>query len=227
MHASVVRPFAVSRLGGILRCGRVILFGALVVGSLTSCADEPESTSIAPAAEASTARATTDSPSADPPVGPQIDWENPYHGAGEKYASVEDAQSQVWFEIVVPSFGKPDLIQVTPVDTPKELTSVAMVFHLPQGGTVLVEEMPAVGDDSEGLRAIAAAHEGELADVPAGDLSPATEAAYSIVSLRGTEALLVQGQGLGRVMWVEAGVRVDLLGPNLTASEAIELAKSL
>jgi hypothetical protein len=159
----------------------------------------------------------------DIPAGPTLDWADPYHGAGVVLKSLDQAQRETWFKLLAPSFGPPDLIQMTPEGTAKELMAIVLVYHLPAEGTVFVEQMPTTDTGSEALGAIVSAHEGEFTEPAEGATRVPT---YSLVEMRGTVALLVQGQGLGRVIWIEDGTRVDILGKTLTPTQAIELARS-
>jgi len=78
------------------------------------------------------------------------------------------------------------------------------------------------------LNDIVSAHAGESADPAPGEEATASSAlAHDIVQMRGTEGMLVQGRGLGRVTWVEDGVRYDLMGETASADQVLALAKAL
>jgi len=162
-----------------------------------------------------------------PPTGPTIDWDLPYGPGVANSESLADAAMEVSFEFESPSFGKPDVIQVVPANLVEsaDQQAVAMIFHLPAEGPILLEIRPAGEFTVDVMKEMVAAREGEAADVAPGTPAPASFIpAYQIVSLRGSEAMWVQGRGLGRVTWIEKGIRYDLMGETATAEQVLSLA---
>lgn len=186
----------------------------------SACADA------APSGEGSVAVEPTPSP---PPTGPSINWDFPYGETAPTFDSVSEAASQLAFEFDRPSFAQPDVVQLTPPEltkTPEE-QGVAMIFNLPVEGAILLEVRLAGDFDLEAMKGIVSAHEGEPADVAPGDSVATFIPAYQLVPLRGTDVLFVQGLGLGRVTWVEKGVRYDLMGETATGAQVLALAAAL
>jgi hypothetical protein len=187
--------------------------------ALISCAENapPDSPSL-PAA---------DDEGAPPPTGPTINWDLPYGPGAATSETLADAAMEVSFEFENPSFGKPDVIQVLPANLVEnaDQQAVAMIFHLAAEGTILLEIRPAGEFTVDVMKEMVAAREGEPADVAPGDAAAASFIpAYQMVSLRGSEAMWVQGRGLGRVTWIEKGIRYDLMGETATAEQVLSLA---
>jgi hypothetical protein len=168
--------------------------------------------------------------------GPEINWEKPFRD-GPTFVSLAAVDEVLPFKVLKPAFGIPDLIQTIPpaaLETPDQ-QQVALVYHLPDEGTVVLEESLPAEMTLEGLKQIAAAHTGETAEVGQATES-ATESstptmgpvpAFQIVPVRGTEGLLVQGNGVGRIMWVESGLLFDLTGPTISPDQVLALAEKI
>ncbi|GIU99310.1 MAG: hypothetical protein KatS3mg014_0926 [Actinomycetota bacterium] len=45
--------------------------------------------------------------------------------------------------------------------------------------------------------------------------------------LRGTYGLLIQGNGIGRIIWLEGGLKFDITGPTVSPDQVILLAEAL
>lgn len=133
-----------------------------------------------------------------------------------------EAESYVNFKVAVPGFATADLIQV---DNPESLAiedrTVALVFGslIFEGedlGDVIVEESEPGVHSVEQFRAIS--------ESPPTGASPG---AFQVVSVRGTDGLLVSGNGIGRVIWIESGVLLQILGSRISPDQAQALAKAL
>lgn len=212
MHAS--RLVVVSRAGN----RRCIVAAILVLLAATGCA--PSAVADQPVLEGETGASANEALAA-----PNIDWQRPYGAQAPTFEQFGDAQEAVEFAPLLPAFAEPDLIQTTPLDTVSGGQALVMVFTLIPEGTILVEEMPAGDMTVKDLESIADAHSGEAADSATGSTSEAFVPAYSIVALRGTEGLLVQGRGLGRVVWLEGDVRIDLMGESASPEQLLVLAE--
>lgn len=164
--------------------------------------------------------------------GPPIDWEDPY--GGPMYASTTAVENALAFKVKVPAFGKPDRITTPdPGQFAPGTLPVGLIYHFPTEGTVLVEEKLAGDETVEHLRELAATYGPEQADgIPDGPAAPTDALSPGpvpdpmvIVSVRGTDALLIQGDGLGRLMWIEGPLLIDIAGPQLTVEQVIALAE--
>ena len=202
---------------------RTITIFAIGLIGLTSCADEaPADVVPRPAADAEE----------DPPMaaGPSINWDLPYGSAVPISDSLAEAALEARFEFAPPSFGEPDVVQVVPAELVKseDDRAVAMIFNLPNEGAILLEVRPAGDFTLDVMKEMVSAREGEAADVAPGAEAPASFVpAYQLVPLRGTDAMFVQGQGHGRVTWIEKGIRYDIMGETATGEQVLALAARL
>jgi len=161
--------------------------------------------------------------------GPPIDWEHPY--GGPQFKSLAEAEEVLKdalpFTLIVPRWGQPDIIEILPdaAEVPPEARVVGLIYHLPDEGTVLVEEQLQGAWTLEHLK--------EMADTNYGTLdgqSPQPVAGpdpFQLVDIRSTKALLIQGNGVGRIIWLENGLRFDITGPTVSPEEVISLAERL
>lgn len=184
------------------------ILGCISGFSLSACADRPVSTGPAIGTE-------TPDPGATFGDAPPINWDAPYGEAAPKLSGPADLEGKLPFEPVIPAFSTPDLIQLGPEGPAR---TIVMVFHLPLEGTVMVEEGPADEEETEALRAFAAAR--------TADLSAGSDATFEMIPLRGSEALFVSANGIGRLVWVESGVRIDITGETVTPVQVLALAEA-
>lgn len=154
-----------------------------------------------------------------------IDWEHPL--GGPQFMSASAAQPTVPFQIVVPKWGHPDVVETLPnvANVPAPAFVLAMVFHLPEEGTVLLREQLQNMDSLEHLKELADTNFGSLSREPSP--SPGVPDPVQLVPLRGTEGLLVQAHGVGRIVWLENGIRFDITGPTVTPDQVVALAEAL
>jgi hypothetical protein len=126
--------------------------------------------------------------------------------------SVTQAARYVHFKVREPRFAsRPALIQVEdPAQVPVDDRTVAFVYHLPAAGTVVVEERSAHLTLAELRR---------RADAPGVPVD-----AFQMVPVRATEGLLVSGNGIGGLLWIEGGVLFDITGPSVSPSQVQSLA---
>jgi hypothetical protein len=130
------------------------------------------------------------------------------------------------FPPVVPRFGVPDAIQATPADTDPASQSVVFVFNLPDEGRVVVEEHPAGDLTIDSFRQMVEAREGLLAEPSLGGDESETPA-FQMVPFRGSEAMLVQNHGIGRLTWIQDGVVIDVYGERISPEQVLRLAETL
>jgi hypothetical protein len=156
---------------------------------------------------------------------PPIDWSHPL--GGPDFPSVAAAQEVTAFEIVVPRWGKPDVVETVPdpADQPPEMQLVALIFHLPEEGTVVVWEQPQGTDSVDHLKQLADTNYGSVGREPSP--GPGTPDPVQLVPLRGTYGLLIQGNGIGRVIWLEGGLKFDITGPTVSSDQVLALAEAL
>lgn len=200
---------------GVLDVTRTLALLGCVAG-LMGCA----STSVqsrAATAPPSQASAVVGSAPADD-EGPAIDWDHPIVG-GLAATSVDAAAiGGLSINPHVPSFGRaPVFVQVTdPAKYGQAQRGVAYVFHFPasaafpRDGRVRVLEQTAP-DDPSYLQDIAANPPGDPGD-------------FSMITVNGVPALLVQANGIGRVQFIRDGILYDITGPAVSPAEAIKLA---
>jgi hypothetical protein len=142
---------------------------------------------------------------------PPSNWEVPLHG-GRIVASAKQAAHYVHFTVHQPRLAiRPALIQVEdPAQVPAEERTVAFVYHLPASGTILVEERSAH---------LTLADLRRRADAPG-----VAKDAFQMVSVRSTQGLLVSGNSIGRLLWIQGGVLFDIIGPSVSPSQVQALA---
>lgn len=157
--------------------------------------------------------------------GPPIDWTHPL--GGPDFPSVAAAQKLIPFNIVTPRWGQPDVVETLPdqANVPPEAQIVALIFHLPEEGTVVVREQPQGIDSVDHLRQLADTDYGSVGRTPSP--SPGTPDPFQLVPLRGTYGLLIQGNGIGRIIWLEGGLKFDITGPTVSPDQVLALAEGL
>lgn len=145
---------------------------------------------------------------------PPVNWDSPLLD-GVNLSSLQAAQPNLPFTPVAPRFGAPDVIQIDdPAQVQPTDQTLALVFHLQDYGTVLVEER-SPGDWS-------------LAQMQArADDPSAPPDAFQMVPVRNTSGLLIQGDGVGRVIWIEKGILFDITGPAVAPQQVLKLAEGL
>lgn len=157
--------------------------------------------------------------------GPPIDWTHPLGGLD--FPSVAAAQDVIAFHIVTPRWGQPDVVETLadPTKMPPEMQVVALVFHLPEEGTVLLREQPQGDDSLDHLKQAADTNFGSVGREPSS--GPGTPDPVQLVPLRGTYGLLIQGNGIGRIIWLEGGLKFDITGPTVSPDQVLALAEAL
>ncbi len=162
-------------------------------------------------------------------AGPGVDWSTPLHGGRTVFTSgqggaspavsqasaLSTAQQNLPFKIRQPRFSpSPSKIQF---DNPDEVQPadrlLAFVYQLPTYGTVLVEEKVS---------------QFQLSDLQARANDPTNpQGAFQMVSVRGTQGLLISGNGIGRIMWIEDGILFSITGESVSPAGVQTLAASL
>lgn len=199
--------------------------------SISGCANGVSPGESASGTQSSPSQTESDSEGHD--SGRYIDWETPFGADAPSFESVAEAQLEVPFEIVSSpaSWGNPKLIQIVPpssISDPAD-EQLAMVFDLADEGPILLEEKLAGEYSLDVLKQLAEAHSTDPAvssDYPTPTQGPFLPA-FQIIALRGTQGLLIQGNGIGRVMWVEDGVLFDIKGKTVSPDQVVNLAESL
>lgn len=172
---------------------------------------------------------STPTPREGPPAdaegygGPPIDWNHPL--GGSDFPSVAAAQKVIPFTIVTPRWGQPDVVETLDPANPAEVQIVALIFHLPEEGSVVVEEQLQGMDSVDHLRQLAETNYGSVGHEPSP--SPGTPDPVQLVPLRGTYGLLIQGNGIGRIIWLEGGLKFDITGPTVSPDQVLALAEAL
>lgn len=142
---------------------------------------------------------------------PEIDWVKPIKG-GRDVDSAADAMEHVLFEVKIPHFASPELIQVDGDEWAPKDRIVAMTFILPEeGGRLLVQER---------LSHMTRSDMQARADDPS-----APPEMFQIVEVRGTVGLLITANDIGRVLWNEGAVLFDITGPSVTPKQVLDLAE--
>lgn len=175
--------------------------------------------------------ATANAPAFDP--GRYIDWTIPFGADAPTFDSVAQVQQDLPFRVVEPtSWGTPETIQEV---SPSQITDptdeqVVLVYDLPAvGGPILLEEKMAGDYSLQVLKELAQAHASDPAvsdNFPSNTPGPFLSA-FQMVDLRGTQGLLIQGNGIGRVMWIEGGVLFDIKGEAVSPDQVVKLAEGL
>jgi hypothetical protein len=156
----------------------------------------------------------------DRPAEPATNWSAPLTD-GVSVPTIIAAQRLVSFRVISPSFGgTPSLIQV---DDPNQMQvnqrSVAMVFRLPDYGTVDVRESSAAGWTIE--------REKQRANEPVlqPGASPAKAYPFKMVAVKTTSGLLSASGERATLQWIDGNTLFYIFGPNLTASQVEALAE--
>ncbi|MCW2932027.1 MAG: hypothetical protein JWM19_2989 [Actinomycetia bacterium] len=152
---------------------------------------------------------------------PQINWDKPIQGGIASSALGARTAGQLPFAPTLPRFGlQPKLIEVTNTSsTAPNGRAIAYVYRFPLGpvfqgdGRVRVLEYKTKVTESQ-LEAVAANPPGPSAD-------------FRIIRVNGHGALLVQGNGVGRVQYILEGIMYDVTGPAISSAEAERLAAEI
>lgn len=193
---------------------RLVLLGTLVAVTTACSGVEKRNEAVSQKQSRPTAPRTS--------AGPPIDWEQPFSNLGVTFPTVEEANAVLPFKIVVPNLPGPDLIRtISPEVAAMRDRVVALVYHLPAPGTVWVAESLPGGKNVEWLKKFVAAR----ANDPWRD--PEAPPAYQMVPLRGTEGMLVKGNGVGRIIWIENGILFDITGPTVSPEQVMAIAQEI
>ncbi len=195
----------------------VLVVTAGILALLTSCADP----------STAAGGAATEGPEPGPSaIGPAIQWDAPFGSDAPTFTNTADAASGLPFKPEEPSWGKPSSIQTIPESmlSSKADQQIAFIYDLPDEGKVLVEEsLP--GDYSIDVFAqMVADHPASSADSTG---SQPEVPPFQLVEVRGTKGLLVQANGIGRVMWIEDGLLFDIFGESVTPDQVLRLANGM
>jgi hypothetical protein len=130
-------------------------------------------------------------------------------------SDVAEAQRYVGFPILAPKIGTPKLIQIDdPRQTAPEDETVAFIYEFPDMGIVNIEERQPGDITLQKLE--------NRANDPTNP-----PGAFVMVPIRGTRGLLVSGDGIGRLIWIEGGILIDLSGESITPNQVQILASEL
>lgn len=154
---------------------------------------------------------------APPDGGPAINWDNPIPDGAVVALSHARSAGALSFSPTAPGFGRaPVTVEVA---NPAMWHAVAFVYHFPTGpdfpvdGRVRVLEMETTVTQAD-LLAVASNPPGPASD-------------FSVITISGHQALLVQGNGVGRVQFIRNGIEYDVTGPAVSPAEAEKLAALL
>ena len=140
--------------------------------------------------------------------GPPKDWSMPFNGAGVEVGSIAQALTQVDFPILVPKGETPAHIIVS-----HEADAVGWSFDLPQqGGWVDVTESKA--------RMTAEEYQKNFLEAPGQE--PGFFSATTVAGGR-VPATMAAANGIGRLLWVDAGVQFDVTGEGITPDQVAAL----
>ena len=198
-----------------MRTSRLVMVLLALAIAVPACADAAERNEAA-------SQTQPQEGSADGVAGPPVDWERPFGETGPTFPTPADANAVLPFSVVIPDLPRPDLIQtLPPTAVARKEQVVALVYHLPEAGIVVVEEsLP--GDRSLGwMRETVAGHANDPVD------DPTAPPAFQMVEIRDTEGMLVQGNGVGRIIWIEDGVLFDISGPTVTPEQVLAIAQKV
>jgi hypothetical protein len=204
-------------LGGHVSSGRkiAILGTAFAVVTITTIA------AVAAAATGQPSPASKNSAAQENIADPQINWDEPLPGGIVSSAMSARTVGQLPFAPTLPRFPlQPALIEVTNASTTApDWRTIAYVYRFPLGpdfhgdGRVRVLEYQTKVTESQ-LEAVAANPPGPPAD-------------FRVIRVNGHGALLVQGNGVGRVQYILNGIMYDVTGPAISPAEAERLAAAI
>ncbi len=195
------------------------LRGALVIaalsGAIVGCGERPAPEGPQVVREAA-------GPSADPPVGvPRIDWDKPFRdGVGTTTAGAKTAGA-LTFQPRPPRFAEPpvSILVTNPATTPLDQRAVAFVYRFPTGTDFPTDGRVVVTQTATDLTV--ANLEATVADPP----GPPEN--FRMIDLAGQPALLIQGDGVGRVRFIRNRVMFDITGPAVSPAVVSQLATQL
>ena len=152
---------------------------------------------------------------------PPINWDRPLPGGVTASATSARTVGRLTFAPSLPRFVlRPALVEVTNASTTApNWRAVAYVYRFPLGpgflgdGRVRVLEYQTKVTESE-LEAVAANPPGPPAD-------------FRVIRVNGHGALLVQGNGVGRVQYILKGIMYDVTGPAISPAAAERLAADI
>ncbi len=171
----------------------------------------------------STATETSSQPESTPPVNiPPVNWDNPT--GDPAVSSAAAAEQQMPISIIVPAdLGSPAEIFASGDDRAVENRVVTFMFDSDKYGRVAVIESSAQLDKSEWAAFLQSA-------VAAND-DPGTSGTAKIVQIRGGInglATTTEDGSWSQLDWYEGSdLEVNILGPTLSADQAVELANGL
>jgi hypothetical protein len=163
---------------------------------------------------------TASSPSGEaPPVDLQAtDWDHPFQGKGVQVGSFDEASNDVSFQLRLPNrLGDATAIYVTPA--PPDSAAVAFLFDSQDFGRVIVtESAPDIPDADQRTKA----YEDRVANNGQPDVWTTSE----IVTIKDNITAVVGTSQYysATIEWVDdTDVQFDVIGPQLTGDQAIQL----
>lgn len=154
-----------------------------------------------------------------PGAEPAIEWENPR--TQQLFSSIEDAAGELSFSPVMPRFGRPEKIFVTPPQTTARDDRVLTLLFRDESSAPfhVVEERasPTWKDNYDGAVAQCQPSNG-------------CNEEWSVVTVReGVRALLIEDEEVTSITWKEGDIEFLVIGPasTFTAPEALATANSL
>lgn len=218
----------------MIRCAKLLILSSFVT-VVAGCAVSPtkssapvitgstemSSTATAPTVETPSTTASMGTEPSLSPEGPKINWDAPLPEG--KMSSVDGAvrDGALTFIPTPPSFSMaPVAVQVSdPSLIATDDRAVVYIYRFetgpdfPTDGRVRVLEYATTSSETE------------LEGVAKNPPGPAED--FSVISIAGHSALLVQGDGVGRVQFIREGVMFDVTGPAVPIAFAEKLAAQL
>lgn len=150
--------------------------------------------------------------------GISIIWDRPIPD-GTVVSTIDEAVQvgKLTFTPLLPNFGVlPVSIEVA---DPTEFQATAFMYNFP-----LSAEFPTDGHVRV-LESKALISQQALLNVVSNPPGPAED--FKVVQIAGQDALLVQGNGVGRVQFIRDGIQFDVTGPEISPEECERLASQL
>lgn len=202
--------------GVLMKRIRGVLVIAAVSGVVVGCGERPAPEGPQPVVRGAAAPSTV-----LPVAVPETDWDRPFKDGLQTTTSDARTAGQLSFAPQLPHFVQsPVRIQVTdPAATPQDQRAVAFVYRFPTGvnyptdGRVVVTQT-ATDQTVANL------------DTTVED-PPGPPENFRMIDVAGQRALLITGDGVGRVRFIRSGVMFDITGPAVSPTVVSKLAELL
>lgn len=201
----------------IWRNGFLLATAGLAAMTMSACGTESTSTGHPLTDAASHTTASSSTPSVVAPVGvPTITWEQPIPGGQDVTQAVTlDHADTLGLPFDPVTADVPGSLLIAQVSGPTdEHPRLGMLYRLSAADTTSADPRLVVYE--------------QLSDITAADLEEAaTEGERELVTLGDSTALLVRNADQGRLTFVTAGIRFDVMGPSLSIDDALMVSRAL